>query len=82
MLGVDDLTESWVVIKFHIKTRPLQQWNVKRELLRRIKNRFDELNIELPFPQRTVHIRDDTGSILPAAPSRILQGLHTPRSSG
>jgi small conductance mechanosensitive channel len=82
MLGVDDLSESWVVIKFHVKTRPLQQWNVKRELLRRIKNRFDELNIELPFPQRTVTIRDDTASILPAAPSRILQGLHTPRSSG
>jgi small conductance mechanosensitive channel len=81
MLGVDDLSESWVVIKFYIKTRPLQQWNVKRELLRRIKNRFDELNIELPFPQRTVTIRDDTGSILPAAPSRILQGLHTPRPS-
>lgn len=58
MLGVDDLGESGVRVKFLIKTRPLQQWVIKRELLRRIKNRFDELGIEVPFPQRTLHIRD------------------------
>jgi len=58
MLGVDKLAESAVIIKFFLKTRPMQQWTVKRELLRRIKNRFDELGIEIPFPQRTVHIRD------------------------
>lgn len=55
MLGVDSLGDSAVVIKFYIKTRPLQQWTVKRELLRRIKRRFDELNIEIPFPHRTVY---------------------------
>ena len=59
MLGVDSLGESSVVIKFLIKTRPLQQWNVTREMLRRIKNRFDELNIEIPFPCRTVYHRQD-----------------------
>ncbi len=57
MLGVDELGESSVRIKFFLKTRPLQQWPVKRELLRRIKNRFDELGIEIPFPQRTIHMR-------------------------
>ena len=57
MLGVDALGDSAVVIKFFIKTRPLQQWTVKRELLRRIKNRFDELGIEIPFPHRTVFHR-------------------------
>lgn len=57
MLGVDELGESSVNIKFFLKTRPLQQWPVKRELLRRIKNRFDELGIEIPFPQRTIHMR-------------------------
>lgn len=56
MMGVDALTDSAVVIKFHIKTRPLQQWGVKRELLRRIKNKFDELGIEFPGPQ-TVLLR-------------------------
>ncbi|MEX0818764.1 MAG: mechanosensitive ion channel domain-containing protein [Pirellulaceae bacterium] len=55
MLGVDAFGNSAVVIKFLIKTRPLKQWLVKRELLRRIKNRFDELGIEIPFPHRTIY---------------------------
>jgi small-conductance mechanosensitive channel len=55
MLGVDGLGDSGVLIKMLMKTRPLQQWKVKREMLRRIKQRFDELDIEIPFPQQTVH---------------------------
>lgn len=55
--AVEALGESAVVIKFSLKTKPNQQLNVKRELLRRIKNRFDELGIELPFPQRTLYHR-------------------------
>ena len=55
MLGVDELANSGVVIKFLLKTRPLKQWPIKRELLRRIKNRFDELGIEIPFPHQTVY---------------------------
>jgi small conductance mechanosensitive channel len=57
MLGVDALGESAVVVKFLVKTAPTKQWGVKRELLRRIKKRFDELGIEIPFPQRVVHQR-------------------------
>jgi small conductance mechanosensitive channel len=54
MLGVDALNESSVQIKFYFKTRPLRQWPVKREMLRRIKNTFDELGIEIPYPHRTI----------------------------
>ncbi|WP_375579827.1 mechanosensitive ion channel family protein [Marivirga tractuosa] len=57
MLGVDKFAESAIVIKFLIKTRPLKQWIVKREMLRRIKNRFDELGIEIPYPHLTVYHR-------------------------
>lgn len=57
MLGVDKFAESAIVIKFLIKTWPLKQWIVKREFLRRIKNRFDELGIEIPFPHLTVYHR-------------------------
>jgi small conductance mechanosensitive channel len=60
MLGVDDLADSSVVIKFFLKTKPLQQWTVKREMLRRIKNRFDTLGIEIPFPHQTVYHRYET----------------------
>jgi small conductance mechanosensitive channel len=64
MLGVDGFGDSSVLIKFFIKTRPLQQWTVKREMLRRIKKRFDELGIEIPFPHRTVFHRYDEVSTL------------------
>jgi small conductance mechanosensitive channel len=63
MLGVDAFAESAVVIKLIVRTRPLKQWAVKRELLRRIKNRFDELGIEIPFPHRTVYHRSADGPI-------------------
>ena len=58
--GIESLGDSAVMIKFHIKTRPHQHGAVKRELLRRIKNRFDELGIEIPFPHRTVYYRHET----------------------
>ncbi len=76
MLGVDRLADSAVVIKFFIKTRPLQQWTIRRELLRRIKNRFDELGIEIPYPHRTVYHRTDQGAPIEAThnPPRILYG--------
>ncbi len=64
MLGVDSLGESAVVIKFFIKTRPLKQWLVRRELLRRIKNKFDQLGIEIPFPTRTLVYRNPSEAVL------------------
>lgn len=55
MFGVDDFSDSAVMIKFRIKTRPIKQWEVSREFKRRLKNKFDELGIEIPFPHRTVY---------------------------
>jgi small conductance mechanosensitive channel len=62
MLGVDSFGDSAVVIKFFIKTRPQKQFTIKRELLRRIKRKFDELGIEIPFPHRTVYHRSGDNS--------------------
>jgi len=56
MFGVDDFGDSQVTIKFRIKTLPIKQWEVAREFRRRLKNRFDELGIEIPFPHRTVYM--------------------------
>mgnify|MGYP001343404727 CR=1 FL=1 len=55
MQGVEAFDESAIIVKFLVKTRPLMQWSVRRELLRRIKNRFDQLGIETPLPQRVIH---------------------------
>ncbi len=62
MLGVEALSDSGAVVRFLLKTRPLKQWPVRREMLRRIKNRFDELGIEIPFPRRTVYHRFPEGT--------------------
>ncbi len=68
---VDSLGESAVTLKFSFKTKPNQQLAVKRELFRRIKNRFDELGIELPFPHRTLYHRYESEAELPPGLSEI-----------
>jgi small conductance mechanosensitive channel len=55
--GVQDLGDSSVNVRLVAETKPARQWEVRREMLRRIKTRFDEEGIEIPFPQRTVHLR-------------------------
>jgi small conductance mechanosensitive channel len=75
MLGVDALGESAVVIKFYLKTRPLKQWAVKREMLRRIKRRFEDLGIEIPYPHRALLVRQEGGAppekpVRPSRPAR------------
>ncbi len=54
ILGVEQFGESQVIIRMMIKTIPLKQWEVGRELRRRIKMRFDEKGIEIPFPHRVL----------------------------
>lgn len=55
VLGVDQFADSAVIIKMRIKTLPIRQWMVGREMNRRIKKRFDELGIEIPFPHHTLY---------------------------
>ena len=47
-----------MVIRVVLKTAPLKQWGVARELRERIKERFDREHIEIPFAQRVVWHRD------------------------
>ena len=55
ILGLDKFGNSAIIIKARIKTKPIKQWLVGREMNRRIKQRFDEENIEIPFPHQTVY---------------------------
>jgi len=55
VLGVDSFGDSAVIIKARFKTLPIQQWTVGREMNRRIKKKFDELGIEIPFPHRSIY---------------------------
>jgi small conductance mechanosensitive channel len=52
--GVDAFADWWMVMKMRIKTMPLKQWDVGRELRKRIKRALDEHGIEMPSP--TPHV--------------------------
>ncbi len=67
VLGVDAFADSAVVIKARIKTVPVKQWWVGREFNRRMKNKFDELDIEIPFPHQTVYFGVDKQGQAPPA---------------
>src|SRR5205085_7504817 len=57
VLGVEKLDNSAVVLRCRVKVVPaIEQWNVKREFLKRLKKAYDERGIEIPFPQLTVHM--------------------------
>ena len=58
MMGVDQFSDSAVVIKCRITTKPIRQWAVGREMNRRIKKMFDAKGIEIPFPHRTLYWGD------------------------
>lgn len=55
ILGVDQFADSAVIIKARLKTVPGQQWATGREFNRRMKMRFDEEGIEIPFPHTTIY---------------------------
>jgi small conductance mechanosensitive channel len=60
ILGVERLDNSAVVLRCRLKVVPaIEQWNVKREFLKRVKLAFDARGIEMPFPQLTVHVAKD-----------------------
>ncbi|HET7234546.1 MAG TPA: mechanosensitive ion channel domain-containing protein [Longimicrobium sp.] len=50
--GIESFNDSAVTIRITAKTLPLKQWDVARELRRRLKRRFDLENIEIPFPHQ------------------------------
>jgi len=57
VVGVDAFKASEVTLRFRIKTVPLKQWAVGRELRRRIKKAFDAKGIRIPFPQMEITIK-------------------------
>jgi small conductance mechanosensitive channel len=52
VFGIEAFTDSAVTIRSRIKTVPLKQWDVGRELRRRVKIAFDRHGVEIPFPHR------------------------------
>jgi small conductance mechanosensitive channel len=85
ILGVDAFEASQVTLKARIKTVPLKQWEVGRELRKRIGRIFKERHISIPFPQLSVHLVESAaaGTLAPAAraePPPTDAAGRTPRS--
>jgi moderate conductance mechanosensitive channel len=68
--GVEDFADSAVIIRVLAKTLPLKQWDVARELRRRIKKRFDREGIEIPFPHTTFYWGENQAPASGAVPPR------------
>jgi small conductance mechanosensitive channel len=65
MAGVDRWDDSAIVIRARFRVRPLEQWTVRREYLRRLKPAFEDAGIEIPFLQVKLSTRaaeDDAAS--------------------
>lgn len=55
MAGVENWADSAVVLRCRFKVVPMEQANVRREFLRRLKSEFEARRIEIPFPHITVY---------------------------
>jgi moderate conductance mechanosensitive channel len=58
VFGVDAFKANELTLRFRIKTLPLKQGDVGRELRRRIKKTFDANGIRIPTPQMQVTIKN------------------------
>ena len=82
VIGVESWADSAVILRARLKVvPPIQQWNVRREFLKRLKKAFDERGIEIPFPHVTVYAgvgKDGTAPPFHYAPAR---GPHDAKSA-
>jgi small-conductance mechanosensitive channel len=69
ILGLIELGDSAVIVRTRFKTTPFRRWFLERDFRRRLKNRFDELGIEIPYPHSTVYFGENKQGR--AAPARI-----------
>jgi small conductance mechanosensitive channel len=56
IIGVERWGDSAVVLRCRLKVAPpIEQWNVRREFLKRLKKIYEQNGIEIPFPQLRLH---------------------------
>ena len=58
--GLMDFGDSSVTARVSVRVVPGEQYAAERELRTRLKRVFDERGIDIPFPQRTMHIIERT----------------------
>lgn len=63
LMGLDDFGHRGPLIKVWIKTQPLKQWAVSRELRRRLKLAFDNADIAIPVQQHSIEVNQSTDTV-------------------
>ncbi len=58
--GIDSFTDANIVIKSPIKTLPLKQWDVGREMRRRIRKNLAGKGVKIPFQHVAVYFGDSS----------------------
>ncbi|MBZ0130983.1 MAG: mechanosensitive ion channel family protein [Rhodocyclaceae bacterium] len=83
IVGVENWADSAVILRCRFKVAPLEQWNVRREYLKRLKAAFDAAGIEIPFPHLTVYAGEPKTGMAPpfrlAGEARVIE---TERTAG
>lgn len=59
ILGIDQFADSSILLKVRFKTTAMQQWAVQRKFRIMVKQKFDELNISIPFNQLDVNLKQN-----------------------
>lgn len=72
--AINEFGDSSVVARIVMRVKPGEQFQAERDLRLRLKREFDRLDIEIPFPRRTVYTR--TESTVP--PATISDDASTP----
>ena len=79
IIGVERWADSAVILRCRLKVIPaIQQWNVKREFLKRLKKAYDERGIEIPYPHLTIYPGQDKDGSAP--PLHLLTDGRRPAS--
>ena len=60
---VDNLGDSGIDIKIMADTKPAKQWGLMGELRKRLKDRFDQEGIEIPWPHTKVYFGNQPDSV-------------------
>ena len=72
IMGLQKFDDSAVIVRARLTTKPIKQWEVGREFNRRMKRRFDELGIEIPFPHQTIYFGEDKAGNAPPASVEVI----------
>jgi small conductance mechanosensitive channel len=78
-LRVNNFGDSGIDIKVLCDTQPIRQWEVMGELRRRLKRRFDEVGIEIPFPHRVMVTQGAKATDQPEGATAVSEATRTRR---